>query len=154
MIRRVLAGVVAIGAAVLAGASAGFAQQPEPDPGVTVQLNDDTAYELGLVNKYVHGDSNVALARCPGGDGLKAPSSTTFSSPVLTVGKYDYGPLIGVPANVSADVELKAGTAPGSYPLIVNCNGKSYTATFTVPPRQVNAVPSGAAHAGDGSMAP
>lgn len=153
MIRRVLAGVVAIGATVLAGASAGFAQQPEADPGVTVQLNDDTAYELGLVNKYVHGDSNVALARCPGGDGLKAPASTTFSSPVLSIGKYDYGPLIGVPANVSAEVELNDGTAPGSYPLTVNCNGKSYTATFTVPSRQVSAVPSGAAHAGDGSMA-
>ncbi|AIG79803.1 Conserved putative secreted protein [Amycolatopsis japonica] len=153
MIRRVFAGVVAIGAAVLAGPSTGFAQQPQPDPGVTVQLNDDTAYELGLVNKYVHGDANVALAQCPGGDGMKAPTSTTFSSPVLTIGKYDYGPLIGVPANVSADVELKAGTAPGSYPLTVNCNGKSYTATFSVPPRQVSAVPAGAAHAGDGSMA-
>ncbi|EME57613.1 hypothetical protein [Amycolatopsis decaplanina] len=145
--------MVAIGAAVLAGSSPGLAQQPQPDPGVTVQLNDDTAYELGLVNKYVHGDSNVALAQCPGGDGLKAPTSTTFSSPVLSIGKYDYGPLIGVPANVSADVELKEGTAPGSYPLTVNCNGKSYAATFSVPARQVSAVPSGAAHAGDGSMA-
>ncbi|AUI64976.1 hypothetical protein B1H26_16410 [Amycolatopsis sp. BJA-103] len=150
--RRVLAGVVAIGAAVLAGPATGLAQQPQPDPGVTVQLNDNTAYELGLVNKYVHGDSNVALAQCPG-DGLKAPTSTTFSSPVLSVGKYDYGPLIGVPANVSAEVELKEGTAPGSYPLTVNCNGKSYTATFSVPARQVGAVPSGGARAGDGSMA-
>lgn len=148
---RVLFGVVAIGAAVLAGSSTGLAQQP--GPGVTVQLNDDTAYDVGLVNKYVHGDFNVALAQCPG-EGLKAPKSTTFSSPVLTVGKYDYGPLIGVPANVSADVELKAGTAPGSYPLTVDCNGKPYTATFFVPPKQVSAVPSGAARAGDGSMAP
>ncbi|MFC3451943.1 hypothetical protein [Amycolatopsis speibonae] len=145
--------MLAIGAASLAGPATGFAQQPQPDPGgVTVQLNDDTAYELGLVNKYVRGDSNVALAQCPG-DGLKAPASTTFSSPVLSVGKYDYGPLIGVPANVSAEVELKEGTAPGSYPLTVNCNGKSYTATFSVPARQVGAVPSGSAHAGDGSMA-
>ncbi|WP_370311021.1 hypothetical protein [Amycolatopsis sp. WAC 01376] len=152
MVRRVLAGMVAIGAAVLAGSSAGFAQQPEADPGVTVQLNDDTAYELGLVNKYVHGDSNVALAQCPG-DGLKAPKSTTFASPVLAIGKYDYGPLIGVPANISAEVTLKEGTAPGSYPLTVNCNGKSYTATFSVPSRQVGAVPAGAAQAGDGSMA-
>ncbi|MEV6913279.1 hypothetical protein [Amycolatopsis sp. NPDC051071] len=144
--------MVAIGAAVLAGPATGLAQQAPPEPGVTVQLNDDTAYDVGLVNKYVHGDFNVALAQCPG-EGLKAPKSTTFSSPVLTVGKYDYGPLIGVPANVSADVELKAGTAPGSYPLTVNCNGKPYTATFSVPPRQVSAVPSGAARAGDGSMA-
>ncbi len=152
MIRRVLAGVVAIGAAVLAGPATGLAQQPQPDPGVTVQLNDNTAYELGLVDKYVHGDSNVALAQCPG-DGLKAPTSTTFSSPVLSVGKYDYGPLVGVPANVSAEVELKEGTAPGSYPLTVNCNGKSYTATFSVPVRQVGTVPSGGARAGDGSTA-
>ncbi|WP_083255183.1 hypothetical protein [Amycolatopsis orientalis] len=148
--------MVAIGAAVLAGPATGLAQQPQPDPqpgsGVTVQLNDDTAYDLGLVNKYVHGESNVALAQCPG-EGLKAPKSTTFSSPVLTVGKYDHGPLIGVPANVSAEVELKKGTAPGSYPLTVNCNGKSYTATFSVPARQVSAVPSGGARAGDGSMA-
>ncbi len=155
MVRRVLFGVVAIGAAVLAGSSAGYAQQPppQPDPGVTVQLNDDTAYSIGLINKYVHGDFNVALAQCPG-EGLTAPKSTTFSSPVLTVGKYDYGPLVGVPANVSADVELKKGTDPGNYPLTVNCNGKSYTATFSVPPRQVAAVPSGGARAGDGSMAP
>ncbi|MEV7553031.1 hypothetical protein AB0N89_25765 [Amycolatopsis sp. NPDC089917] len=147
--------MLAIGAALLAGPSTGLAQQtPRPDPGgVTVQLNDNTAYDLGLVNKYVHGDSNVALAQCPGGEALKAPTSTTFSSPVLTIGKYDYGPLIGVPANVSAEVELKAGTAPGTYPLTVDCNGKSYTATFSVPARQVSAVPSGSAHAGDGSMA-
>ncbi|GHH25923.1 hypothetical protein [Amycolatopsis oliviviridis] len=148
--------MVAIGAALLAGPATGLAQQsaPQPDPGgVTVQLNDDTAYELGLVNKYVHGDANVALAQCPGGQGLKAPTSTTFSSPVLSIGKYDYGPLIGVPANVSAEVELKKDTAPGNYPLTVNCNGKSYTATFSVPARQVSAVPSGSAHAGDGSMA-
>ncbi len=144
--------MMAIGVAVPAGPATGLAQQPAAEPGVTVQLNDDTAYDVGLVGKYVYGDSNVALAQCPG-DGLKAPKSTTFSSPVLTVGKYDYGPLIGVPANVSADVELKAGTAPGSYPLTVNCNGKSYSATFSVPPRQVSAVPSGAARAGDGSMA-
>ncbi|WP_409492635.1 hypothetical protein [Amycolatopsis sp. cmx-11-12] len=153
MVRRVLVGVVAIGAAVLAGPATGFAQQPQPDtPGVTVQLNDDTAYDLGLVNKYVYGESNVALAQCPG-DGLKAPTSTTFASPVLSVGKYDYGPLVGVPANVSAEVDLKEGTAPGHYPLTVNCNGKTYTATFSVPPRQVSAIPSGAARAGDGSMA-
>lgn len=155
MVRRVLVGVVAIGAAVLAGPATGYAQQPpaQPDPGVTVQLNDDTAYSLGLVNKYVHGDFNVALAQCPG-DGLKAPKTTTFSSPVLTFGNYDYGPLVGVPANVSADAELKKGTAPGSYPLTVDCNGKSHTAMFTVPPRQVSTVPSGGAKAGDGSMAP
>ncbi|WP_452039152.1 hypothetical protein [Amycolatopsis jiangsuensis] len=116
---------------------------------VTVQLNQDTAALHGMVDHFQRADANVALADCPGA----TPGSTTFSSPVLRFSGYDFGPFVGVKATVSADAELLSGTAAGSYPLTVTCGGKPYTTTFSVPAAQVSQVPSGAAKAGDGSLA-
>jgi hypothetical protein len=122
----------------------------------TVQLNSDTAVTQGLANKYVPDDFNVALGLCPAAGTDKAPASTTFASPVLTFTNYHFGATMGVKANVTADAELKPGTGAGSYQITMNCNGKPYNATFTVPgsvAQQVRKVPEGAARAGDGSMA-
>jgi hypothetical protein len=117
---------------------------------VTVQLNQDTAALHDQINNYQLGvGPNVALADCPG---AKA-GATTFASPVLKFSHYDFGPFVGVKATVSADANLVPGTAPGRYPLTVQCGGKAYTATISVPAPQVSQVPSGAAKAGDGSLA-
>ncbi|MEV4600086.1 hypothetical protein AB0K15_22125 [Amycolatopsis sp. NPDC049253] len=151
--RAVFVAAVAIGTVAVAGqavaATGGPAPAAAPAPAVTVQLNQDTAALHGLVNHFQRGESNVALADCPG---AKA-GSTTFSSPVLKFANYDFGPFLGVHATVSADADLLSGTAAGDYPLTVACGGKTYTATFTVPAAQVATVPAGAAKAGDGSLA-
>ncbi|WP_432849798.1 hypothetical protein ACQPXB_05235 [Amycolatopsis sp. CA-161197] len=144
---------MAIGTIAVAGQAVAATGRPAlaaaPAPAVTVQLNQDTAALHGLVNHFQRGESNVALADCPG---AKA-GSTTFSSPVLKFANYDFGPFIGVNATVSADADLVSGTAAGDYPLTVACGGKTYSATFTVPASQVATVPEGAAKAGDGSLA-
>jgi hypothetical protein len=164
--RTALIAALAIGVTVLTSPATGFAQskqqQPSaptpttPETSATVQLNADTAVSHGLTNKYTDDDFNVALGLCAEPGSANAPESTTFSSPVLTFSGYGYQPAMGVNTNVSADAKLKPGTAAGSYALTMTCNGKSYNATFTVPPeavKQVRKVPVGAAHAGDGSMA-
>ncbi|WP_020662588.1 hypothetical protein [Amycolatopsis benzoatilytica] len=139
-------GAAAVGAAGIAGAAV---QTGQADP-VTVQLNQDTAVLHDQLNVYQRGvGPNLALADCPGA----TAGATTFSSPVLQFSHYDFGPFIGVKATVSADANLVPGTAPGSYPLTVNCGGKAYTATFSVSAPQVSKVPAGAAKAGDGSLA-
>ncbi|WP_103341006.1 hypothetical protein [Amycolatopsis sp. CA-126428] len=140
-----------IGATMLTGSvmaqSTGPSTSPAPSaPAGSVQLNVNTAINQTLVNKYVRDAPNVALAKCEG-------PSPKFSSPVLTFANYTPGPFMGADANISADVELKPGTAAGSYPLTVACGGQTYTTQFTVPASQVAKVPSGAAKAGDGSMA-
>ncbi|MGW4483654.1 hypothetical protein ACWEOE_07415 [Amycolatopsis sp. NPDC004368] len=148
---------MAIGTIAVAGqavaATGGHAPAPTGPapaaPAVTVQLNQDTPAMPGLVNHFQRGEDNVALADCPGAN----VGSTTFSSPVLKFGNYDFGPFIGVQATVSADAELAPGTAAGDYPLTVACGGKTYTAKFSVPAAQVTKVPAGAAKAGDGSLA-
>jgi hypothetical protein len=151
-VRKTVVFVVAavIGTTALAGPA--MAQQStSPAPGAapakgSVQLNVNTAINQTLVDKYVRDAPNVALAKCDG-------ASPAFSSPVLTFTNYTPGPFMGADANISADVELKPGTAAGTYPLSVTCGGKSYSTQFTVPAAQVAKVPSGAAKAGDGSMA-
>ncbi|WP_410639432.1 hypothetical protein [Amycolatopsis sp. lyj-346] len=142
-----------IGATALAGPamaqSTGPTSSASPAPRTTagmVQLNVNTAINQSLVDKYVRDAPNVALAKCEG-------PSPAFSSPVLTFTNYTPGPFMGVDANISADVELKPGTTAGTYPLTVTCGGQTYSAQFTVPASQVAKVPSGAAKAGDGSMA-
>ncbi|MEV0065063.1 hypothetical protein [Amycolatopsis sp. NPDC050768] len=149
--RAVFVAAVAIGTVAVAGQAVAATGGPAaaPAPAVTVQLNQDTAALHGLVNHFQRGESNVALADCPG---AKA-GSTTFSSPVLKFANYDFGPFVGVRATVSADADLVSGTAAGDYPLTVACGGKTYAATFTVPAAQVATVPAGAAKAGDGSLA-
>ncbi|MFI5606254.1 hypothetical protein [Amycolatopsis sp. NPDC051903] len=152
--RAVFVAAVTIGTIAVAGqavaATGGPAAAPAPAaPAVTVQLNQDTVALHGMVGKYQRGEANVALADCPG---AKA-GSTTFSSPVLKFADYDFGPFIGVQATVSAGADLAPGTAAGTYPLTVSCAGKSYSTTFSVPAAQVARVPSGAAKAGDGSLA-
>jgi hypothetical protein len=154
-VRKTLVFVAAavIGATALAAPAT--AQSTSPTPAATqaapaqagsVQLNVNTAINQTLVDKYVRDAPNVALAKCDG-------ASPAFSSPVLTFTNYTPGPFMGADANISADVELKPGTAAGTYPLSVTCGGKSYSTQFTVPAAQVAKVPSGAAKAGDGSMA-
>ncbi|GAA4541153.1 hypothetical protein [Amycolatopsis samaneae] len=148
--RAVLVAAAVLGAGVLAVpavAQPSPAPPPSPAADVTVQLNVDTAARHGWVNKLVRDEQNVALAQCP------APKTATFSSPVLTFDRYDFGPVMRIHANVSAVATLNPGTGAGTYPLTVNCEGKPYTAMFSVPAPQVAAVPSGAAKAGDGSMA-
>lgn len=155
--RNAFIAALAIGMTVVMPPVAGFAQQPAaPDTTPTVQLNADTAVSHGLVNKYVLNDFNVALGQCVTPGSLNAPASTAFSSPVLTFANYAFQPTLGVTANVSADADLKPGTRPGNYPLTMLCNGKPYSATFTVPKpveKQVTKVPVGAVRAGDGSTA-
>jgi hypothetical protein len=144
-----------IGATALAGPA--MAQSTGTTPSATpsstpgapagmVQLNVNTAINSTLVDKYVRDAPNVALAKCEG-------ASPKFASPVLTFSNYTPGPFMGADANISADVELKPGTAAGTYPLTVTCGGQTYSTQFTVPAAQVAKVPSGAAKAGDGSMA-
>ena len=145
-----------IGATALAGPAMaqGTGTTPSATPSNTpsapsagmVQLNVNTAINSTLVDKYVRDAPNVALAKCEG-------ASPKFESPVLTFGNYTPGPFMGVDANISADVQLKPGTAAGTYPLTVTCGGQTYSTQFTVPAPQVAKVPSGAAKAGDGSMA-
>ncbi|WP_020668187.1 hypothetical protein [Amycolatopsis nigrescens] len=153
---RKLALAFAVLLGVLAGpAVAGSAQQPEtPDWAGSVQLNQDTAAATGLVNKYSFDDVNVALGGClaPAAGTLTAPDSTRFSSPVLRFSDYTFEPFASAPGNVSATAELVAGTAPGSYPLTMSCNGQDHTVTFTVE-RQVRKVPDGAVSAGGGGTA-
>ncbi|WP_033261492.1 hypothetical protein [Amycolatopsis vancoresmycina] len=137
------------GATALAGPAmaqnTSTAAAPSPATG-KVQLNVNTAINQTLVDKYVRDAPNVALAKCDG-------ASPKFASPVLTFSNYTPGPFMGTDANISADVELKPGTAAGVYPLTVTCGGQTYSTQFTVPAAQVAKVPSGAAKAGDGSMA-
>ncbi|MEA5365920.1 hypothetical protein VA596_40785 [Amycolatopsis sp., V23-08] len=138
-----------IGATGLAAPAS--AQSTSPTPAAapsagSVQLNVNTAINQSLVDKYVRDAPNVALAKCDG-------ASPAFSSPVLTFSNYTPGPFMGADANISADAALKPGTAAGTYPLSVTCGGKSYSTQFSVPAAQVTKVPSGAAKAGDGSMA-
>jgi hypothetical protein len=159
--RNAFIAALAIGLTTLVSPAAVLAQPvttPEASAPTaeTVQLNSDTAVTHGLANKYVPNDFNVALGLCPTPGSEKAPTSTTFSSPVLSFTNYAFNPTMGVKANVTADAELKPGTGAGSYQITMNCNGKSYNATFTVPgsvEQQVRKVPEGAARAGDGSMA-
>ncbi|WIV61955.1 hypothetical protein [Amycolatopsis nalaikhensis] len=133
-----------IGATALA-APATAQQSTGAAPGM-VQLNVNTAINQTLVDKYVRDAPNVALAKCEG-------ASPTFASPVLTFSNYTPGPFMGVDANISADAAIKPGTAAGTYPLTVTCGGQTYSTQFSVPAAQVAKVPSGAAKAGDGSMA-
>ncbi|WIX87703.1 hypothetical protein [Amycolatopsis sp. DG1A-15b] len=140
-----------IGATALTGSA--MAQSTGPTPSTSanakagsVQLNVNTAINQTLVDKYVRDAPNVALAKCDG-------PSPAFSSPALTFTNYTPGPFMGADANISADAELKPGTEAGTYPLTVTCGGQTYTTQFTVPAAQVAKVPSGAAKAGDGSMA-
>ncbi|MEU5266377.1 hypothetical protein [Amycolatopsis sp. NPDC021455] len=153
--RKTVVFVVAavIGATTLTGPA--MAQSTGPTPGTTpastpsagmVQLNVNTAINSTLVDKYVRDAPNVALAKCEG-------ASPKFASPVLTFSNYTPGPFMGVDANISADVQLKPGTGAGTYPLTVTCGSQTYSTQFTVPASQVAKVPSGAAKAGDGSMA-
>jgi hypothetical protein len=149
---------LAVGAAILASPAAGYAQQAPGHPG-TVQLNADTAVLHGLAGVYQGDGTDTALGGCvaPGTDGTTSPRSARFTSPVLSFANYNYGPLIGVPANVSADAKLNPGTKPGQYPLTLTCEGKTYQTTFTVKAgtaEQVLKVPSGAARAGGGGTAP
>ena len=152
MVRKTVIFVAAavIGATALAGPamaqSTGPTPATSPAPGGMVQLNVNTAVNQTLVNKYVRDAPNVALGKCTG-------DKPTFDSPVLTFSNYTPGPFMGVDANVSADVTLKPGTPAGSYELTVSCSEGSYSTQFTVPAAQVAKVPSGAAKAGDGSMA-
>jgi hypothetical protein len=157
-VRKTVVFVVAavIGATTLTGPA--MAQSTGSTPSATpsntqgapsagrVQLNVNTAVNTTLVNKYVRDAPNVALAKCEG-------ASPKFSSPALTFSNYTPGPFMGVDANISADVRLKPGTAAGTYPLTVTCGSQTYSTQFTVPAPQVAKVPSGAAKAGDGSMA-
>lgn len=150
-VRKTLVFVAAavIGATGLAAPAS--AQSTSPTPAAapsagSVQLNVNTAINQSLVDKYVRDAPNVALAKCDG-------ASPAFSSPVLTFSNYTPGPFMGADANISADAALKPGTAAGTYPLSVTCGGKSYSTQFSVPAAQVTKVPSGAAKAGDGSMA-
>ncbi|MCR6488560.1 hypothetical protein M8542_37605 [Amycolatopsis sp. OK19-0408] len=146
--------VVFVAAAVIGAtalAAPATAQQtsgsPAPSaPAGRVQLNVNTAYNTTLVDKYVRDAPNVALAKC-------AEDKGTFASPVLSFANYVSGPFMGTDANISADVELKPGTAAGTYPLTVTCGANTYRTQFSVPAPQVSKVPSGAAKAGDGSMA-
>ncbi|WIY03535.1 hypothetical protein QRX60_06680 [Amycolatopsis mongoliensis] len=150
--RKTVVFVVAamIGATALAGPA--MAQQstvPAPSGAPakgSVQLNVNTAINQSLVDKYVRDAPNVALAKCEGG-------SPTFSSPALTFSNYTPGPFMGADANISADAALKPGTPAGTYPLTVTCGSQTYSTRFSVPAPQVSKVPSGAAKAGDGSMA-
>jgi hypothetical protein len=142
-----------IGATTLTGSamaqSTGSTPSASPAPKTAagnVQLNVNTAINQSLVDKYVRDAPNVALAKCEG-------PSPAFSSPALTFTNYTPGPFMGADANISADAELKPGTAAGTYPLTVTCGGQTYTTQFTVPASQVAKVPAGAAKAGDGSMA-
>ncbi|MDT8909528.1 hypothetical protein [Amycolatopsis sp. PS_44_ISF1] len=150
-----VAAIGAIGAATVAAVAgpataAADGQAPaRPGPAVTVQLNLDTAAQHGMVNEFQRGEANVALAQCPGA----GAGSASFSSPVLFFEHYNFGPHVGVEANVSADALLLTDTPAGRYPLTVNCGGNTYRATFTVPAAQVDRVPAGAAKAGDGSLA-
>lgn len=148
----VFVAAVVIGATALAGPavaqSTGATPSASPAPAQkagSVQLNVNTAINQTLVGKYVRDAPNVALAKCEG-------TSPSFSSPVLTFTNYTPGPFMGADANISADAELKPGTAAGTYPLTVTCGGQTYSTQFTVPAAQVSKVPSGAAKAGDGSM--
>jgi hypothetical protein len=151
-VRKAVFFVVAAVIGATAPAGPAIAQQstaPTPAPAQStgsVQLNVNTAVNQSLVDKYVRDAPNVALAKCEG-------ASPAFSSPVLTFSNYTPGPFMGADANISADVELKPGTAAGTYPLTVTCGGQTYSTKFTVPAAQVAKVPSGAAKAGDGSMA-
>lgn len=143
--------VVFVAAAVIgatAPAAPATAQSSNSSPAAagSVQLNVNTAINTTLVDKYVRDAPNVALAKCTG-------DKPTFASPVLTFSNYVPGPFMGTDANISADVELKPGTAAGTYPLTVTCGGNTYSTQFSVPAAQVAKVPSGAAKAGDGSMA-
>ncbi|MFJ1761911.1 hypothetical protein ACIOD2_16430 [Amycolatopsis sp. NPDC088138] len=136
-----------IGATGLAAPATAQSTSPTPAPSAgSVQLNVNTAINQSLVDKYVRDAPNVALAKCDG-------ASPAFSSPVLTFSNYTPGPFMGADANISADAALKPGTAAGTYPLSVTCGGKSFSTQFSVPAAQVTKVPSGAAKAGDGSMA-
>lgn len=136
-------GVTALAAPATAQQTSG----PAPSaPAGHVQLNVNTAYNKTLVDKYVRDAPNVALAKCPGDKG-------TFASPVLSFSNYVSGPFMGTDANISADVALNPGTAAGTYPLTVTCGANTYNTQFSVPAPQVAKVPSGAAKAGDGSMA-
>jgi hypothetical protein len=149
----VLVAAAMIGTTMLSGSAMAQGSQTtgqttnaaKPAPGM-VQLNVNTAVNTGLVDKYTPDAPNVALAKCLG-------DKPTFTSPVLDFSNYVPGPFMGVDANVSADAALKPGTAPGRYPLTISCSAGSYSTTFTVPAPQVSKVPSGAAKAGDGSMA-
>ncbi|MDT7798605.1 MAG: hypothetical protein QOI78_2038 [Actinomycetota bacterium] len=148
-VRKTLVFVAAavIGATGPAAPATAQSTSPAPAPGAgSVQLNVNTAINQSLVDKYVRDAPNVALAKCDG-------ASPAFSSPVLTFSNYTPGPFMGADANISADAALKPGTAAGTYPLSVTCGGKSYSTRFSVPAAQVAKVPSGAAKAGDGSMA-
>jgi hypothetical protein len=155
-VRKAVFFVVAAVIGATASAGPAIAQQstaPTPTPATapaqstgSVQLNVNTAVNQSLVDKYVRDAPNVALAKCEG-------ASPAFSSPVLAFSNYTPGPFMGADANISADVELKPGTAAGTYPLTVTCGGQTYSTKFTVPAAQVAKVPSGAAKAGDGSMA-
>ncbi|MEU0789651.1 hypothetical protein ABZ342_06265 [Amycolatopsis sp. NPDC005961] len=146
----VLVVAAVIGATTLTGPA--MAQQsPSTTPAAapakgSVQLNVNTAINQTLVDKYVRDAPNVALAKCEG-------ASPKFSSPVLTFSNYTPGPFMGADANISADVALNPGTQAGTYPLTVTCGGQTYSTQFSVPAPQVSKVPSGAAKAGDGSMA-
>ncbi len=146
----VLVVAAVIGATSLAGPA--VAQQstvPAPSGAPakgSVQLNVNTAINQTLVDKYVRDAPNVALAKCDG-------ASPAFSSPVLTFSNYTPGPFMGADANISADAALKPGIGAGTYPLTVTCGDQTYRTQFTVPAPQVSKVPSGAAKAGDGSMA-
>ena len=142
-----------IGATALTGPAMAQGTGPAPStspapsaPAGSVQLNVNTAINQTLVDKYVRDAPNVALAKCEG-------PSPKFSSPVLTFSNYTPGPFMGADANISADVELAPGTTAGTYPLTVTCGGQTYSTKFTVPAAQVAKVPTGAAKAGDGSMA-
>jgi hypothetical protein len=150
-VRKTLVFVAAavIGTTTLAGPATAQSTSPAPAPAPSagsVQLNVNTAINQSLVDKYVRDAPNVALAKCDG-------ASPAFSSPVLTFANYTPGPFMGADANISADATLKPGTAAGTYPLTMTCGGKSYSTRFSVPAAQVAKVPSGAAKAGDGSMA-
>jgi hypothetical protein len=164
--RTAFVAALALGLTFLVGSSTGFAQPASttpaapaaPDASGHVQLNADTAVTTGLTDKYANGDLNVALGEClPAGTpaGGPSPASTTFSSPVLTFSGYTFLPTIGVAANVTANATLKPGTKAGSYPLVMNCAGKTYRATFTVtkPAPQVRKVPMGAPYTGGGGTA-
>ncbi|MGW4524252.1 hypothetical protein [Amycolatopsis sp. NPDC004378] len=135
-----------IGATALAAPATAQQSTSPSAPAGSVQLNVNTAINKTLVDKYVRDAPNVALAKCEG-------ASPAFSSPALTFSNYTPGPFMGVDANISADAALKPGTGAGTYPLTVTCGGNTYRTQFTVPAPQVSRVPSGAAKAGDGSMA-
>ena len=84
MIKKAALVAAFAGIAALVSPIAGHAQ---PENAGNVQLNADTAVLHGLKGTYQGDGSDFALGGCvaAGTDGLSAPKTARFTSPVLTV---------------------------------------------------------------------